>query len=57
MERIMMATISNIPELSAIYFALLQSGYNYYAVGRSRDHGAKIQEDIGITKVPPFLQG
>ena len=53
----MMGTISNIPELSAIYFALLQSGYNYYAMGRSRDHGAKIQEYIGITKVPSFFAG
>lgn len=57
MERKMMATISNIPELSAIYFALLQSGYNYYAMGRIRDHGAKIQEYIGITKMPSFFAG
>ena len=50
-------TISSIPEISAIYFALLQSGYDYYAMGRSRDHGAKIQEYIGITKVPSFFAG
>ena len=50
-------TISSIPEISAIYFALLQSEYDYYAVGRSRDHGAKIQEYIGITKVPSFFAG
>lgn len=50
-------TISSIPEISAIYFALLQSGYDYYAMGRSRDHGAVIQEYIGITKVPSFFAG
>lgn len=50
-------TISNIPEISAIYFALLQSGYDYYAMGRSRDHGSAIQEYIGITKVPSFFAG
>ena len=27
-------TISNIPEISAIYFALLQSGYDYYTMER-----------------------
>lgn len=26
-------------------------------MGRNRDHGAKIQEHIGITKVPPFFAG
>ena len=50
-------TISSIPEISAIYYALLQSGYGYYSMGRSRDHGAKIQEYIGITKVPSFFAG
>lgn len=50
-------TISSIPEISAIYYALLQSGYDYYSMGRSRDHSAKIQEYIGITKVPSFFSG
>lgn len=49
--------ISSIPEISAIYFALLQSGYDYYAIGRNRDHGAAIQEYIGITKVWSFFAG
>ena len=48
-------TISSIPEISAIYFALLQSGYDYYAMDRSWDHGAAIQEYIGTTKVPSFF--
>ena len=50
-------TISNIPEISAIYFALLQSGYGYYAMGRSQDHCNKIQEYIGNKKVPSFFAG
>ena len=30
--------ISSIPAISAIYFALLQSGYNYYSFERSAEH-------------------
>lgn len=30
-------SIMNIPEISAIYFALLQSGYNYYAIEKEID--------------------
>lgn len=50
-------TISNNPEISAIYFALLQSGYDYYALGRSLDHCNEIQEYIDTTKVPSFFAG
>lgn len=52
-----MATISNIPELSAIYFALLQSGYDYYTMDRSRDHCADIQGYIGTWNAPSFFAG
>ena len=45
-------TISSIPEISAIYFALLQSEYDYYAMGRYWDHCNEIQGYIGITQVP-----
>lgn len=31
-------TISNITVISAIYFALLQCGYEYYTVGRNKEH-------------------
>ena len=30
--------ISNIPKISAIYFALLQCGYDYYSMGRDEIH-------------------
>lgn len=50
-------TISNIPEISAIYFALLQSGYDYYAMGRSQDHISCIHEYIGAENVAHFFTG
>lgn len=49
--------ISSIPEISAIYFALLQSGYDYYALGRGRDYGVEIEAYIGVTQVSPFFTG
>ena len=30
-------SITNIPSISAIYYALLQSGYDYYAIGRTQE--------------------
>ena len=49
-------TISNIPKISAIYFALLENGYDYYAMGRSRGHISNIQEYIGTEKIAaPFF--
>ena len=51
-------TISNIPEISAIYFALLNSGYDYYAIERSQDHISCIREYIGAEKIAaPFFAG
>ncbi len=50
-------TISNIPEISAIYFALLQSGYDYYAMERSQDHISHIQGYIGAENSTPFFAG
>lgn len=50
-------TISSIPEISAIYFALLQSGYDYYTMGRSMDHSANIQGYIGAGNAPLFFTG
>ncbi len=50
-------TISNIPEISAIYFALLQCGYDYYTMGRSQDHIAFLQRYIDAGKVPHFFAG
>ena len=50
-------TISNIPEISAIYFALLQSGYDYYAMERSREHISYVQGYIGAEKSTPSFTG
>lgn len=50
-------TISNIPEISAIYFALLQSGYDYYTMERSQNHISYIQEYIGAEILLFFSQG
>lgn len=50
-------TISNIPEISAIYFALLQSGYDYYAMERSQDHISYIQGYIGAKNFTSFFAG
>ena len=47
--------ISNIPEISAIYFALLQHGYDYYAIDRSTEHGNAIRGFIGTDAVPSFF--
>lgn len=48
-------TISNIPEISAIYFALLQSGYDYYAMERKQDHISYIQKYIDADNSTPFF--
>ena len=50
-------TISNIPEISAIYFALLQSGYDYYTMERSQNHISYIQEYIGAENTTLFFAG
>ncbi len=50
-------TISNIPEISAIYFALLQCGYDYYSIERSPEHNVTIQSFANSRSVPPFFYG
>lgn len=57
MENAKQITISNIPEISAIYFALLQCGYDCYAMGRHKEHIADIQGYIDAVNVPPFFAG
>lgn len=37
MTKTMNVSITNIPSISAIYFALLQSGYDYYSIGRTQE--------------------
>lgn len=48
-------TISNIPEISAIYFALLQCGYDYYTIERSHEHNEYIRRFIGLKNFPSFF--
>ena len=48
-------TITNIPEISAIYFALLQCGYSYYTIERSQKHNARIRSFIRAEGVPSFF--
>ncbi len=47
--------ITNIPEISAIYFALLQCGYEYYTIERSREHIECLQSFMGMEDVPSFF--
>ena len=44
-----------MPEISAIYFALLQCGYDYYTIERSQGHIDRIRNFIGVDDVPPFF--
>lgn len=37
MTKTMNVSITNIPSISAIYYALLQSGYDYYSIGRTQE--------------------
>lgn len=48
-------TISNIPSISAIYFAMLQCGYDFYHIERNQAHNAKVQGFISGESVPPFF--
>lgn len=48
-------TISNIPEISAIYYALLQCGYDYFGIDRTHEHIAEIRSFVGQTSVPAFF--
>lgn len=47
--------ISNIPEFSAIYYAMLQYGYDYYSVERSLEHINIIKKFIGQKGIPNFF--
>lgn len=49
--------ISNIPEISAIYFALLQCGYDYYSIERCREHNDIVCSFAGSGAVPSFFYG
>lgn len=57
MDNVNQVLISNIPEISAIYFALLQCGYDYYAIERSQEHNDTVCSFTGSGAVPPFFRG
>lgn len=48
-------TISNIPEISAIYYALLQSGYSFYTLEREKPHIDTIHSFMLPQDIPPFF--
>lgn len=48
-------TISNIPEISAIYYALLQSGYTFYTIEREKTHIDTIHGFIFPHDIPSFF--
>jgi len=51
----MACKIERIPAISAIYFALLQCGYDYYSFERDAAHIAAVQRFIGMEKQPSFF--
>lgn len=57
MDRTNQNLISNIPEISAIYFALLQCGYDYYSIERGGEHNDTVRSFAGSGAVPSFFYG
>lgn len=49
--------ITGIQAVSAIYFALLQSGYDFYGMGRSEEHASAVKQFIGGKDIPSFFAG
>ena len=49
--------ISSIPEISAIYFALLQCGYDFFSIKRSCEHINQIQGFAVAESGPAFFSG
>ncbi|MBE7004726.1 MAG: hypothetical protein E7425_10705 [Ruminococcaceae bacterium] len=47
--------IENLPQISAIYYALLQCGYDFFYQERSEAHIAAIEKFAGKEAVPPFF--
>ena len=55
MTRNAQIAISNIPAISAIYYALLQCGYDYYSFERSPEHNKAVQSYIGSQAAAAFF--
>lgn len=49
--------INSIPEISAIYYALLQAGYPYCAMGREAEHVRAVQRFRSPEGCPAFFYG
>ena len=49
--------IIQIPEISAIYFGLLQSGYDFYSIERSSEHVNALMKFTGKGNVNGFFSG
>lgn len=47
--------ISDIHEISAIYYALLQCGYDYYSIEREQKHIAQIKRFVGCGSATDFF--
>lgn len=46
-----------IPEISAIYYGLLQRGYDYYAIERSPEHIRALEQFLRPGESPAFFSG
>lgn len=49
-------SINQMPSISAIYFAILQCGYEYYPLERDEAHVSAIKRHEGAARVPPFFE-
>ena len=47
--------MDSMPAVSAIYYALLQNGYDFYALGRPAEHAAAIRRFAGSHVAQPFF--
>lgn len=48
-------SVSNIPEISAIYYALLQCGYDFYTIERTAEQIQKIKTFCSPNRAVPFF--
>ena len=49
--------IIQIPEISAIYYGLLQSGYDFYSIERSSEHVNALMKFTGKGSASDFFAG
>lgn len=56
MQRLRQLTFESIPTISAIYFALLQSGYDYYEIERNQEQIAWLRRFADTTEHLPYWE-